>query len=715
MKEFNLTLIGAVMAVGLVACNEDPFSDGGEGRIIINPVVNTDMDVITRADEQALKDNFLLWISNSKGLVRRYDNETFPSSPIPLVSDHYVAEAWAGDSVPASFDHIWYKGMTEFDVTSNSTASVTLECKIANVGVSVKYDGNIGDVLSDYYMTVGHKGGLLLFKDEDASKRGYFMMPSFDKNLSYELKGKQIDGSDFSFSGVIESPKPHTEYILNVLCEQKTTDVGGAIFTITIDEREIEVKTPIEIVTAPIISGYGFDISKPVVSDEGQVGRKCVYISSAASLGRVVIENDLLQEVSGYSDLNLLGMTDEIKGKLEDFGINYSLMQNNEEGTLMQINFEEKLTDALPTGDYIFKILAEDSSKRTTTASLDIMISDALVLTQPIQDENTTLHYSAVLYGIVAKDGVNNVGFKYKKVKEENWNTVYASLTRAYSAGQTYSVELTGLSDNTEYEYKAVSDDYESIITERFKTLECLQLPNAGFEEWSMEGNVHIPGASYATTFWDTGNHGSTTLGEQYNLTVKSEDYKHGGQYSAKLQTRWVIAKLGAGNLFAGNYLRTDGTNGEIGFGRPFKAKPKSVKLWVKYTPGTKVRGSGKYIKSGMNDQGQIYVALTDDNKETYSQSGNRFNNTQWPFIVKTKTQKLFDPTAPNVIAYGEKSFTTATEGDGLIQIEINLDYYRDNIIPSNIVFVASASKYGDYFEGCDDSTMYIDDIQIEY
>jgi hypothetical protein len=92
------------------------------------------------------------------------------------------------------------------------------------------------------------------------------------------------------------------------------------------------------------------------------------------------------------------------------------------------------------------------------------------------------------------------------------------------------------------------------------------------------------------------------------------------------------------------------------------------------------------------------------------------YNSEQWPIVIMTKSSKrsLFDKTASNIIAYGEKVFTEATSGDGLVQIEIPIDYTRTDVRPSNIVLVASASRYGDYFTG-GPSVMYIDDFELVY
>ena len=114
-------------------------------------------------------------------------------------------------------------------------------------------------------------------------------------------------------------------------------------------------------------------------------------------------------------------------------------------------------------------------------------------------------------------------------------------------------------------------------------------------------------------------------------------------------------------------------------------------------------------VAKGDKDKGIIYLALLDGTTQSY-------NSYSFPVIVKTKasTRQLFDKNASNVIAYGEKIFTEATSGEGLIEVTIPLDYKKTNVIPSNLMIVCSASKDGDYFVG-GNSVMYIDDMTFVY
>lgn len=211
MKKILYSFAGlAVLALAASCSQEENLITDGEGSISIRTSVCTDVEVESRATD-GLEDNCLIWISGSKGLVRKYDGVADVPSSIKLLSGHYVAEAWAGDSVSASFDKRWFKGRTEFDVTKGQNTEVAIKCTVANVVASVNYAEGLEDVLTDFTMTVGHDRGSLTFEGRD-ERKGYFMMPSTDKNLTYTLKGTQIDGKEFTHTGQILDAKPATEY-----------------------------------------------------------------------------------------------------------------------------------------------------------------------------------------------------------------------------------------------------------------------------------------------------------------------------------------------------------------------------------------------------------------------------------------------------------------------------------------------------------------------
>ena len=73
-----------------------------------------------------------------------------------------------------------------------------------------------------------------------------------------------------------------------------------------------------------------------------------------------------------------------------------------------------------------------------------------------------------------------------------------------------------------------------------------------------------------------------------YQITYPDSSDKKDGSQSVCLESRYVIVKFAAGNLFAGRFGETIGTSGgTVYFGRPFTARPTALRLWCKYSGGT--------------------------------------------------------------------------------------------------------------------------------
>ena len=121
-----------------------------------------------------------------------------------------------------------------------------------------------------------------------------------------------------------------------------------------------------------------------------------------------------------------------------------------------------------------------------------------------------------------------------------------------------------------------------------FTTGTAVELPNGSFDEWHKVNKVWEPWAEGGNPIWDSGNDGATTLGE--SITVPTSDTWSGapaGGQAAQLGSKFVglgsVGKFAAGNLFIGEYVRTDGTNGILSFGKEFTARPTKLKGYYKY------------------------------------------------------------------------------------------------------------------------------------
>lgn len=745
MKKYISYCASVLALAALSACTDDfqPAAEGdGEGRLMLKATVNSDVKVVSRAGEtnDELASKTTIWISNAGGAVYKYNSfNEVPAAGIKLLSGNYVAEAWAGDSVSASWDARYFKGREEFTIRKGNATQVELVCKIANTLVSVEFQDEVKALLDDISLEVGHdkktgtRNGSLTFTTETpAGTKGYYMANSRSRELVCTLTGKLAsNGQSFTYEQRIPDIKPATEYHLIVKHhDQAEEEFGGAWITIEVDESEVECEDEISITAPPCVRGINFDIAQPVSGTVGDLPRRSLWIASATRLTSVELRGDALSHIAGLngSDFEIFGMTDDVKTVINNAGINHEYFQHDDSDfTEMKINFETQFLNSLPEGSYSVTVIATDANGRTASAVLKIMPTNAKVMLPEIDQESVDItSRSALLTGTVLRDDAVNYGIQYRVKGTQQWTKVAADGASAISsraAGDTFTVKLNDLEPATTYEATAYCDGFESVDIQEFTTDGEPQLPNAGFEEWSeySDGAV-MPSADPKNYFWDSGNHGSITM--KKNVTTQATDIKHSGSSSVKLESQFVgfagIGKFAAGNLFAGQYLQTNGTDGELGWGRPFKARPTALRCWVKYTPQP-VDRVGSNNQSGLSkgdmDQGIIYIALMDDNTNLYNTDASKkpeAEGTYWPVIVRTKSVQLFDRTTenPHIIAYGEKVFTDSDSD--MMEVVIPLDYRRTDIKPSYIILVASASKGGDYFTG-GPSVMYIDDFELIY
>lgn len=718
-----LKFSAAALAAGLLAgcAADEPFGLKGEGSVKLSTNISTKVQEVSRASstEAELEESTIIWISNNKGPVRKFHGMAeVPDTPLKLVADSYVAEAWAGDSVPASFDDRYFYGYTPFTVRGGQTEQVTVTCKVANSVVAVSYSDDVDAVLSDYKLTVSHSQGSLTWEGRD-DRRGYFMMNSRDKDLSWKLEGKKADGSSFTREGVIAGAQRATLYTLNVKCTPSSEVIGGGYLTIEVDESAVEIEDAIDIIAAPSITGFGFDISQPVRGEMGGLGRRSVWITANTSITSLILSGDVFSRLNiGGNDFDFFNMDAAYEPVIDAAGIHRTYKQNEDGTSSIKLTFEESFTSTLAEGDYPIDIRVVDANGKAAQAVLTFSVSDAPVVTADIDPASVWAH-KAVIGGTLVKEGAAPV-LKYRLQGASDWTDAAVTMN-----GSRFTAQLTGLQAGAVYEYAAATATFVSPLVKTFTTETEAQIPNGGFEDWSMDGKVQMLYGAGQSMFWDSGNHGSTTAPAFMgggNITVPVESPRHGGTYAISMTTKSMIGIIAAGNAFVGKYLGTQGTNGVLGWGRPFASRPSKLRAWVKYTPATvtSAAAGAPDIVKGQPDKGIIYIALLDNStapKGPSADDKSKFSGAaDFPVIVKTASPgQYFSRDDSNVIAYGEKVFDSATAGDGLVMVEIPIDYRRADVKSSYIVLTMSASKGGDYFAGGDGSCMIVDDLELIY
>ena len=444
----------------------------------------------------------------------------------------------------------------------------------------------------------------------------------------------------------------------------------------------------------------------------------------------------------------------------EGASLSYTKAESGTDGYFIASGFEPSLdwtfSGTLASGEAFSKsgsIAAVEGGKRYRLAlkyvekngllDVDILVDDAL---NEVYDD---IIFVPVSTGLASTGKYEIWGSRftaYADVDENEYdrNKVYfeyrvagsdAEWTRSEAAARvsegSYSAQITGLTGATEYEYRLVvtkaSDGSEEIVdgTMTVTTEATPQVPNGSFETVSHDesGNYYSfydPASSdpaLQSKWWCSGNQGSTTVGSSYQITYPDASDKMDGAQSVCLESRYVIVKFAAGNLFCGHFGATIGTSGgTVFFGRPFTARPSAMRFWAKYSSGPVNRRASNApdeIQKGDYDRASLRIAIGTWDYKKYGGDANS------PILVNTTDESTFVDytTDASTIAFGEKILQGDAENSTNVwqQITIPLDYKTTTAYPTHIMIAFAASMYGDYFTGCDSSKLWIDKVELLY
>ena len=301
-----------------------------------------------------------------------------------------------------------------------------------------------------------------------------------------------------------------------------------------------------------------------------------------------------------------------------------------------------------------------------------------------------------------------DMSLQWRQVGDSIWGEIPQDSLDIDSTDYYVNVKLTELLPSTSYEYRLRYANGEDEVTsnkESFTTEQQIPLYNGGFEHWNQIGAAWYANES-GVSFWDTSNPGSTSLGENYNVTTNTESPVVSGKYAAKLESKYIVIKFAAASLYSGQFIELVGTKGaKLNWGVPFASRPTALKGWMQYAPKAIDRvGNGLPADAparGDMDQCGMFVALL---TETIA-----IDNTDLSTIPDLESD-------PRVVAYGALPQEQNVDSNGTWkEVNIPLVYNSLTMKPTHLLIVFSSSKYGDYFHGGTGSTLYLDDFSFEY
>lgn len=748
------TLASGIALAGLTqSCvSDEPFASSSEGTLKMQLVVNSN---VTRAEigEEDLLSSCIIYVSNEKGLLHDYKGVSELPDALPLKFGNYVAEAWAGDSVPASFTQKFYRGYQRFDIKDSGVKTVKLECRIANVVVSVDKASITSDMLTGWELKVYNSTGNLTFDENtDSEAKGYFMMSSADvakdgetvrrdnegwelyTGLYYQLDGTAADGSHFTTSGPIAGNNGYEgnivehahEYMLSFEYNPDYEAQGGGMIRVKIDDTMPEERYEIGLYSRPSVKGVGFDINDQIQGEKDKFETSIIRVGAFNGIKSLQLYSSDQIGIPSYG-VDLMKITGTQESEVRNLGIDWSYTEK--EKTEVSVCYVKLTGDFLNNleereEEYVINFNVLDGNGRSNEVPVRIAVGkDAFKENDPLTiDDISSLNATdrlairstrATISGTIHSDEVVSPKLLYRKLGDSAWNEVAVQPTRA--AGDRFEVTLTNLLPDTHYELAVKSGEVVYQNGQEFTTEKQFAIPYANMEEWNMyNGKVAFPGTTY-DEFWDSGNHGSNSIAVVgRNITTQSSEYHNSGTSSAFLKSQFVglgtIGQLAAGNLFAGKFIKTQGTTGaELTFGRPYDGShPDEMEVYVRYTPKEVNYSKIDDLKKGDTDQCQIFVAFANKGAHIDTSKNIYFN-------PKGSTQSGYDY---EIYGYGQVTYNTEIGSSaGMQKVTIPIEWYESaKKNDSNyIIIVCSASKYGDFFTGAEGSALYVDDFKLIY
>ena len=724
MLKNNIGWLLFLFSCSFFACQDDKIGQEGDGLLELKVSFNTQTTPVIAV--RSAERDYAVVIKNEDGrTLKRYATPEEMPAEIALAAGTYTAEVTSGDDPDAAFSSPYFAGSEKFSIKSNEASQTEVKCTLANAKVSVNYSERIRQYFSSYKTSVSVPKGCITFT-EDNQESGYFKIAHDSMRLSWELTAVNTAGQSFTKSGEFQAKK-RQHYSLNFDIEnQQNSEEGGVKVNIVADDDVVRTDTVVVIVlrTLPEITGENFDITVPVALQYKKYGNAAykVNIKGTPTIDSVLFEHNCnhLTVNNVPVHFNLYKISGDAIKIMKDAGLTWTTPTDS----TASMDFTPML-DHLENGSYEFTFRVYDSKGKNNTATFQLSIVDADVLTLgvPAYTSDDVWARHARLGGQWMTDyqpGGLQIRYRIKGGSDADWITVPAS--EIISEKKQFYVSINNLEPETVYEYQTLSSKEGSDVPaniQSFTTDIAAPLPNGSFDEW--DGTYPwAPGSTDNDKFWDTGNKAaevaSLVLTQSSDVlpsevsTGKSAWLK--SQYTKAFGVADVFA---AGNIFSGAFGKIEGTSGaSMTFGQPYTSRPQKLKGYYKYNSKT-IDWDKKGGLSGKEDRFHIYIILADEAH----------------YLNTTNQSTLFDMDKikrgedPHTIAFAELSnekfdehgndITPSVKMYDYEAFEIELEYYKKNVKPSYIIVAATSSKYGDYYTGGIGSELYIDEFELVF
>lgn len=721
MKRISLYTI----LIGLLAlacgCSEERHDSSRTGEIILG--VEKNEILYTKAGVPVTDEILSVEFRNEEGeIIKYFENysESVEGLRIPLPAGVYdVVVSSENDKTP-QWDTPFYYGEEQVTVVSGQTAKASIECRITNTKVSVEFSEAVDQYFSAYEAVVHGKSGSLTYGKEEKRSGFYFTDKlSVDLNLT-----NKVNGLKFQFNKLFPDIQPRYHYILKfdvqapggeennaggdigiVINETDSAQVECTIFIPEYTQLAEQPKTPKAEVVTQVNNGEPTELRILEIRESNDiVNQHQLTIETQAGLRNLYFKLSDAFVADGLPPIfDLLKAEESLKEQLFITVEEEVIAADQQVYTLDLTKMVNQYMHAEESGDrnYALSVVILDNYHQEVELDFAYTIKPNLPLlayTPTVKDKWATF---AVLSGFCSPEG-SEVLFRYGPAEEseDEWLTVEPQRDEEGNL----NTRITGLEPATDYAFQTIAmiDGYlQKSNTATFTTDGTPVVPNLNFDDWEMSGKSWYLGGK--GKYWDSGNDGANSL-SAVNPTAPEYENIVGGSAAAKLESKYVVIAFAAGNIYTGSFGGVAGLGATLNFGQSYNGRPTKLTGYFMYQPKLINKVKPPYdALNGQRDMCSIYIALTD-----------------WevPFAVNTNEGVFVDFASDNILAYGELDLSKCSPEEAMTAyeaFEIDIVYRDTTRTPKQVLIVASASRYGDYFTGGVGSTLYLDEFALHF
>lgn len=346
-------------------------------------------------------DNFNVEINNSEGVFKEFDSysELQAAGKIELPVGNYTVKAHTPGDIQPKMDSPYYYGETALEIVKGVEKTATVNCKMKNTKIQLKYGETFATVFNSWSITVSDgSSNILTYDQSDLNPSAiYWLIADNVSEITVHIEAFLQDGTKITEDRSITKPEDaESDYwagsdALTITMEPGKPDGGVTIdINVEVSFTDSEVTEEIPILppgggVAPTLSGEYLNKTADFDIQEGTDNFPSVEIKMDVPVGiqsivvKATTDNESLGQILGgmgfTSGVDLVD-TDVPALKL---ALGENIPQGGDKDYTFSVNGMISAALAANLGTHTFEVKVTDLNGKSASGTLTFNITDSTV------------------------------------------------------------------------------------------------------------------------------------------------------------------------------------------------------------------------------------------------------------------------------------------------------------------------------------------------